>query len=95
MNVWKPLALTAVAALGLVVSLQAAYAGGSGSASAPQAGLCHDQPNMTAALSGLRAARASLDRAEHNKGGWRSNAITATNTAIAEAERGCAFADTH
>jgi hypothetical protein len=92
MNVWKPLAITAVSALFLVVGFQAAFA----SSVAPiQAGLCHDQPNMAASLSGLRAARAALDRAEHNKGGWRSNAITATNTAIAEAERGCAFADTH
>jgi hypothetical protein len=92
MNVWKPLAITAISALTLVVGFQAALASGS---APPQAGLCHDQAHMAAALSGLRAARASLDGAEHNKGGWRGNAITAANTAIAETERGCAFADTH
>ena len=50
---------------------------------------------MKAALDGLRDARAWLDRAEHNKGGWRDRAIASTDTAIHETERGCAFADTH
>jgi len=39
-------------------------------------------------------ARAYLDKAEHNKGGWRAAAIEATNKAIAEADRGCAFTTT-
>ncbi len=64
-------------------------------ASAQGAGACNNQPNMAAALGQLRSARAALDRAEHNKGGWRDRAIGATNTAIAETERGCAFSDTH
>ena len=84
MNVWKPIALVAVLGLVLSVAVQVSAAG-----------VCHDQPNMAAALSALRAARASLDRAEHNKGGWRAAAIEKTNSAIAETERGCAFADTH
>jgi len=58
-------------------------------------GVCHDQPNMAAAAASLKSARASLDKAEHNKGGWRVAAIEATNKAIAETDRGCAFADTH
>jgi hypothetical protein len=91
MNVWKPLAIASVSMLTLVVGYQAASAG----SPPPQAGLCHDQPNMAAALGALRSARGLLDKAEHNKGGWRTNAITAANTAVAEAERGCAFADTH
>jgi hypothetical protein len=58
-------------------------------------GACSNQPNMAAALDSLRGARGSLDRAEQDKGGWRVKAIEATNTAISETERGCAFADTH
>jgi hypothetical protein len=94
MNLWKPLAITTTSLLTLVVGYQAAFAnsGSNASASAPEAGVCHDQPNMAAALGSLRAARASLDKAEHDKGGWRAGAVTATNTAISETERGCAFA---
>jgi hypothetical protein len=40
------------------------------------------QPNMEAALGHLEQAKASLERAEHNKGGFRVKAIEATNTAI-------------
>jgi hypothetical protein len=59
------------------------------------AGPCHDQPNMAAALEALRNAKGSLERAEHNKGGWREAAVEATNKAIRETERGCEFADRH
>jgi len=59
------------------------------------AGVCRDQPNMAAGLAALQEARADLAKAEHNKGGWRVAAIEALNKAIAEADRGCAFADTH
>jgi hypothetical protein len=85
MNLWKPIALCSIA--GLVVSV--------GTQISAAAGVCHDQPNMAAANASLKAARASLDKAEHNKGGWRVAAIEATNKAIAESDRGCAFADTH
>ena len=85
MNLWKPIALCSIAGLALAVAPQLSSA----------AGVCHDQPNMANALATLRSARASLDKAEHNKGGWRVAAIEATNKAIAENERGCAFADTH
>jgi hypothetical protein len=48
---------------------------------------------MAAALGSLKAARASLEKAEHNKGGWRAAAIEKTDKAIVETDRGCAFAD--
>jgi hypothetical protein len=88
MNVWKPTAL--VLAVGLVASvgIQTASAQSNG-------GNCHNQVNMANALAGFRAARASLDKAEHNKGGWRDRAIKAADTAIHETENGCAFADSH
>jgi hypothetical protein len=85
MNLWKPIALLAIA--GSVISI--------GTQVSSAAGVCHDQPNMAAANAALKAARASLDKAEHNKGGWRVAAIEATNKAITESDRGCAFADTH
>ncbi len=84
MNVWKPIALVATAGLVASVGIQVA-----------QAGVCHDQPNMANAAALLKQARAALDKAEHNKGGWRVAAIEATNKAIAETDRGCAFSDTH
>ena len=49
-----------------------------------------DQPNMRAALEHLRAARAALQRAEHNKGGHRGRAVEFVNRAIAETEAGIA-----
>jgi hypothetical protein len=51
-----------------------------------------DQPHMRRALEHLRAARAELQEAEHNKGGWRIRAIANTDRAIAETERGMAVA---
>ena len=84
MNYWKPLALCSIAGLVTTLGLQTANAGN---------GPCHDQPNMAAALKSLREARASLEKAEHNKGGWRVAAIAATDTAIKETDRGCNVAD--
>lgn len=49
-----------------------------------------DQPHMRRALENLRAAKAELESAEHNKGGWRLRAIENTNRAIVETERGMA-----
>lgn len=85
MNVWKPIALCAIAGLVFSVGSRVSFAAG---------GLCHDQPNMALALQSLRAARAALDKAEHNKGGWRVKAIEAVDIALRETERGCSFADT-
>jgi hypothetical protein len=53
------------------------------------------QPHMEAALDHLKQARAELDKAEHNKGGWREGAVQKTDGAIADVKRGMAFADTH
>lgn len=85
MNVWKPIALVAVAGMVASVGMQIAQADV----------VCKNQPNMQSALDHLRQARASLDKAEHNKGGWRDRAITATDNALKETKDGCAFADTH
>ncbi|MDB4969560.1 MAG: hypothetical protein JWN44_5249 [Myxococcales bacterium] len=41
------------------------------------------QPNMEAALGHLEQAKASLERAEHNKGGFRVKAIEHVTQAIA------------
>ena len=49
-----------------------------------------DQPHMQAALEHLRAARAELASAEHNKGGWRLRALENTDRAIHETENGMA-----
>ena len=51
-----------------------------------------DQPHMKRALEHLRAAQAELQSAEHNKGGWRVRALEHVNRAIADTERGIAFA---
>jgi hypothetical protein len=85
MNVWKPVALVAVAGMVASVGVQVAHADGA----------CHNQGNMAAALDHLKQARAALDRAEHNKGGWRDRAIQATDNALKETNKGCEFADTH
>jgi len=50
------------------------------------------QPNMEAALSDLRADKVSLERAEANKGGHRTNALGLVNQAIAEVKAGMAAA---
>ena len=50
------------------------------------------QPHMERALENLRAARAELQAAEHNKGGWRIRAIENVDRAIRETENGMAVA---
>jgi hypothetical protein len=85
MNIWKPVALCAIGAFAVSIGTQVALAEDS----------CRNQPNMQAALEHFRQARAALDRAEHNKGGWRDRAIQAADNAIRETNAGCAFADKH
>jgi hypothetical protein len=46
------------------------------------------QPNMQAALGALQQARASLEHAEHNKGGFRVKAIEHVDKAIEAVQRG-------
>jgi hypothetical protein len=48
------------------------------------------QPHMREALEHLRAARAQLQVAAHDKGGWRLRAIQHIDRAIAETENGMA-----
>src|ERR1700736_765251 len=50
-----------------------------------------DQPHMKAALEHLRAARAELKMAEHDKGGWRARALANVDRAIADTEKGITF----
>jgi hypothetical protein len=88
MNLWKPIAICSAAVFTLSIAHQLRFA-----SDASAAGPCYDQPNMAAALGSLNSAKASLEKAEHNKGGWRVAAIEAASAAIAETNRGCAFAN--
>jgi hypothetical protein len=54
-----------------------------------------DQPFMTAARGSLQQAKSELQRAQHNKGGHRANAIQLANQAIAEINKGIAFDRRH
>jgi len=54
-----------------------------------------NQPHMRAALEHLRAARAELEQAEHDKGGHRSKAKQLTDQAIAQVEEGIRFDNRH
>jgi hypothetical protein len=75
MKLWKVSSLVlAVSVLVLSVFTVRAYA--------------FPQPNMEAALSYLQQARAALDRAEHNKGGFRVKAIEHVDKAINAVQMG-------
>jgi hypothetical protein len=90
MNVWKPIALCSIAGLAGSLCIQTAVA----AAPSITAGPCHDQPNMAAALEHLKGSRASLEKAEHNKGGWRDRAIQRVDDALKETNTGCMVANT-
>jgi hypothetical protein len=51
-----------------------------------------NQPHMQAALNSLQAARAELVQAAPDKGGYLARAITRTEEAINETERGIRYA---
>lgn len=85
MNVYKAVALTFAAATAVTAGVHVASAQG--------AAQCNNQPNMWNALVELRNARASLERAVADKGGYKVQAIGWTNKAIGETERGCAVAN--
>ncbi len=91
MNIWKISTIVTTGILAVSFGCQGAQARTASSATQIE----EHQPNMEAALSHLRDARAALDRAEHDKGGWRAKAIDATNVAIRETERGIAFDNKH
>jgi hypothetical protein len=80
MNVWKPIALVSIIGLGASVGMQVAHADDQ----------CHGQHHMQTALDHFKAARAELDHAEHNKGGWRDRAIQSADVALRETNNGCA-----
>ena len=85
----KPLAFAAAGALAFVAGV--AYADNHTTHTAvagPET--CWDQPNMQAAKNKLGESIAYLEKAEHNKGGWRDAAIAAARQALAETNRGCA-----
>ena len=88
MNRWTPIAVASVTALAVAIGC-----GGSSPPPASPGAACNNQPNMAGAIANLREARQWLDKAEHNKGGWRDNAIRSSETAIQETERGCQSAD--
>jgi hypothetical protein len=50
-----------------------------------------DQPRMQAALEHLRLARVELEKADHDKGGHRDQALRLTREAIDEVEKGIRF----
>src|SRR6201988_5478283 len=54
-----------------------------------------DQPNMEISRDYLQKARGELQVAEPNKGGHRTKAINIINNAIAEVNKGIAYARTH
>jgi len=83
MRFWKILGLTSTTLMVVI------YGCGGEPARSPAGA----QPNMEAARSELRAARAALERAEHNKGGHRVRAIELTDQAIVEVDKGIAYAD--
>ena len=86
MNPSKCITLCAIAGIVIAVGHRAANA---------QAANCNNQMNMAHALGALKDARASLDKAEHDKGGWRTKAIAATDEALRETEIGCTYKDIH
>ncbi len=53
------------------------------------------QPRMELALALLRDARAHLEAAEHDKGGFRDKAIASTDVAIHDVEEGIKYAREH
>ena len=103
MNVWKPIALLSTVVSVFAVAQSSAIADSSNTNKANGAVVPQDsqqiaqgsQPHMQAALAALRTARAELAKAEHDKGGWRAAAQSATGTAITETERGIQFDNTH
>jgi len=53
------------------------------------------QPHMRAALEHLRAARAELEAAAHDKGGHKIAALKAIDQAIEQVKEGIRYANTH
>jgi hypothetical protein len=86
MNVPKCVALGAIAYIVVAGGYRIARA---------QSPACNNLPHMIHALESLQEARGFLDKAEHDKGGWRTKATAATDKAIHQTQAGCLYADTH
>lgn len=69
--------------------------GGAGFAAAQSEKAIEHQPNMEAALEHLNQAKASLQKAEHNKGGHRDRAMQFVDQAIGEVRAGIGYAAQH
>jgi hypothetical protein len=93
MNAWKPIALCLAVGLVASVGIQTASANKNPDPQPTLTGPCFDQPNMAAAKGYLESALGSLNKAEHNKNGWRVSAINATQTALNQTNTGCASAN--
>jgi hypothetical protein len=94
----KPMVLVAAGVVASVVAVAPVSAVSNlvlGAPAMAASSACNDQPNMSAALTQLRGARAALDHAEHDKGGWREKAVEATDDAIRAAETGCDMSPDH
>jgi hypothetical protein len=75
--------------LGRIIGFVVAFAIGIASLAAVRA-YAMPQPNMEAALAHLEQAKTALERAEHNKGGFRVKAIEHVNQALAAVREGIA-----
>jgi hypothetical protein len=73
---WKRLSMVLLAVLALALVVTRAWA--------------VPQPNMESALAHLENARAELQRAAHNKGGYRRAAIGKIDQAVAAVRQGIA-----
>jgi hypothetical protein len=87
MNVWKPVAIVSSSLLAVVLAC--------GGAQVAERSAAADQPHMVAAREHLLQARASLDRAEPNKGGHREHAIELVDRAIQQVNEGIEYARNH
>jgi hypothetical protein len=80
MSFFRPKTPSAYLLIGIAIGAVGACAAGA------------NQPHMQAALNSLQAARAELVQAAPDQGGYRARAITRTEEAINETERGIRYA---
>jgi hypothetical protein len=84
-NPWKLTSFALIALLAMAVGRGAMLNNASAEA----------QPRMHQALEELRAAAASLEAADHDKGGHRAKALELTRAAIGQVEAGIKFDNRH
>jgi hypothetical protein len=72
MNLWKPIALASMTVTLVTVGYHAASATPEPT---PRPVIGANQPHMQNALAALQTAKAELQVAEQNKGGWRVQAL--------------------